>query len=158
MSSLSRRRLRNLRSRSLPRGLQLASRTSGPARTPALHCSMPLPVVLAAPSCSISVAPRIFPSRALPWPRLIVRSPLAATPPPRPLPPALSSHGARLERLAAPHRPSRVLQLLVPPRPLLGREVRGVVPQAPLKHDNAGGTKHRRRVRRATKRSMWRET
>ena len=39
-------------------------------------------------------------------------------------------------------------------RPLLGRQVRGVVLQAPLKHDNAGGT-HRRRVRRATKRLMW---
>ena len=62
--------------------------------------------------------------------------PLAATL----LPPDLSSHGVRLVWLAAPHRASRVLQLLIPPRPLLGTQVRGVVPQAPLKHGNAGGT------------------
>ena len=46
--------------------------------------------------------------------------------------------------------PSRVPQPLFTPRPLLGRQVRGVVPQAPLKHGIAGGTS-------ATKRSMWRE-
>ena len=37
-------------------------------------------------------APRVFPSRALLWPSLIARSPLAATPAPRPLPTALLSH------------------------------------------------------------------
>ena len=37
-------------------------------------------------------------------------------------------------------RVSHVLQPLLPPRPLLGRQVRGVVPLAPLKHGNAGGT------------------
>ena len=42
--------------------------------------------------------------------------------------------------LAAPLRVSHVPQLVLPPRPLLGRQVRGVVPQAPLKHGNAGGT------------------
>ena len=128
------------RSRSLPRGLRLASPHLRPGSRSRSPCPRPLPVVLTAPSCSISVAPRVFPSRALPWPRLIAWSLLAATPAPRPLPPALSSHGVRLVWLAASHRPSRVLQLLIPPRPLLGRQVRGVVPQAPLKHGNAGGT------------------
>ena len=100
-----------------------------------------LRVVLAAPSCSISVAPQFFPSRALSWPRLITRFPLAAILAPRPLPPlALSSHGVRLVWLATPYRASRELQLLVPPCRLLGTQVRGVVPQAPLKHGNAGGT------------------
>ena len=46
----------------------------------------------------------------------------------------------RLLWLEAPHHPSRALQLLLPPRHLLGRPVRDVVPQAPLKHGNAGGT------------------
>ena len=83
-------------------------------------------------------APRVFPSRALLWPRLIARSPLAATPAPRPLPTALLSHGARDPWLAAPLRVSHVLQPLLQHQPLLGRQVRGVVPQAPLKHGNAG--------------------
>ena len=99
-------------------------------------CPRPLLVVLVAPSCSISVAPRVFLSRALLWPPLIARSPLAATPGPRPLPTALLSHGAQLAWLAAPLRVSHVPQPLLPPRPLLG----GVVPQAPLKHGNTGGT------------------
>ena len=90
--------------------------------------------------CSISVAPRVFPSSALPWPRLVARSPPAATPAPRPLPTAVLSHGARQAWLAAPLRVSDEPQPLLPPRPLLGREVRGDVPQAPLKHGNAGGT------------------
>ena len=127
MSGLSWKRLRNLWSRSLPRGLLLASRTSDPARAPALPCPRPLPVVFAAPSCSISVAPRVSLSRALLFPRLIARSPLAATPAPRPLPTGLLSHGAGLAWLAAPLRVSHVPQPLLPPRPLLGRQVRGVV-------------------------------
>ena len=36
----------------------------------ALVCSRPLPVVLAAPSCSTRAAPRVFPSRAVLWSRL----------------------------------------------------------------------------------------
>ena len=88
-------------------------------------------------------------------PRLIDRSLLAATPAPRPLPPAL--HGAWPAWVEAPLRPSRVLLFLIPPRLMLGRQVKGVVPQAPPKHDSAGGIKHRRRVRRHTQRSMWRE-
>ena len=132
--------LRKLRSRSLPRGLSLVSRTSVLARAPALLCPRPHPVVLVAPSCSISVAPRVFPSRVLLWPRLTARSRLAATPAPRPLPAALLSHGARQAWPAAPLRVSQVLLPLLPPRPLLGRQVRGAVPQAPLKHANAGGT------------------
>ena len=144
---LSWKRLRILRSRSLPRGLSLVSRTSALARAPALLCPRPLPVVLVAPSCSTSVHPRVFPPRALLWPRLTARSPFVATPAPRPLPTALLSHGARQAWPAAPLRVSHVLQPLLPPRPLLGRQVRGVVPQAPLKHG----------ARRATKRSVWRE-
>ena len=42
--------------------------------------------------------------------------------------------------LAAPLRVSHEPQPLLPPRPLLGSQVRGDVPQAPLKHGNAGGT------------------
>ena len=57
---------------------------------------------------------------------------------------------ARLAWLAAPPRVSHEPQPLLPPRPLLGRQVRGVVPQAPLKHGNAAVTS-------TTKRSMWRE-
>ena len=135
------KRLRNLWSRSRPRGLSLVSRTSVPTRAPALSCPRPLPVVLVAPCCSISVAPRVFESRSSP-----------VTPPESLglfLPPllllglyhtALSSHGARLAWLAAPLRVSQVPQPLLPPRPVLGRQVRSVVPQAPLKHGNAGGT------------------
>ena len=82
--------------------LRLRSRFRSP-------CPRPLEAVFADPFCSISVAPRVFPSRALPWPRLIVRFPTASTP--RLLLPALSSH-VRLARLEAPHRPSRVPQPL----------------------------------------------
>ena len=57
MFRLSWKRLRNLWSRSLPRGLSLVSRTSVPALAPTLPCPRPLMVVLVAPSCSISVAP-----------------------------------------------------------------------------------------------------
>ena len=109
------------------------SPTSAPARALVPLCPRPLPAVLGIPFCSTSAAPRPFPSRALPWPRLTVRFLLAATPAPRPLLPALSSYGVWLAWPEAPHRPSRVLQLLITP-------VRGVVPQVPLKHDNAGGT------------------
>ena len=78
------------------------------------------------------------PFRQDPWPRLIARS-LPATLAPRPLLPALTSHGVRLAWPEAPHRPSRALQLLIPPRLPLGRPVRGV-PEAPLMRGNAGGT------------------
>ena len=50
------------------------------SRAPALICPRPHLVVFVAPSCSTSVAPRVFPSRALLWPRLTARSPLVATP------------------------------------------------------------------------------
>ena len=115
-------------------GVSRLARTSVPARTPALS-PRPLPVVLVAPSCSISVAPRAFSPVAL----LSARFPLAATPAPWPLPTTLLSHGARLAWLAAPLRVSHEPQPLFPTRPLLGRQVRGVVLRAPLKHGNAGG-------------------
>ena len=51
-----------------PRHLSLASRTS--ALAPAPPCPRP-----AVPSRSTSVVPQVFPSRALPWPRLIARFP-----------------------------------------------------------------------------------
>ena len=53
---------------------------------------------------------------------------------------ALLSHGTRLAWLAAPPRVSHEPQPVLPPRPSLGRQVRGVVPQPPLKHGNTRGT------------------
>ena len=137
-------------------GLSLVSRTSVPALAPTLPCPRPLMVVLVVPSCSISVAPRVFLSGALLWPRLIAWSPLAATPAPRPLPTALLSHGARLAWLAAPLRVSHVPQPLLPPRPFLRkasqrRRASGAAEARQRRRD-----KHPR-VRRATKRSTWRE-
>ena len=45
----------------------------------------------------------------------------------------------RVENVSPTPRESRATAS-APPRPLLGRQVRGVVPQALLKHGNAGGT------------------
>ena len=63
------RRLRILRSRSLPRGLSLVSRTSALARAPALLCPSPPPVVLVAPSCStglsVESSPVVPPDRSV---------------------------------------------------------------------------------------------
>ena len=126
----------NLWSRSLPRGLPSP-------RAPPAPLALPLSLAqgLSQSSSRLTLVQSAWPSGlSVKSPRLIARFRLAAIPAPRPLPPALSSHGVRLVWLAAPLRPSRVLQILVPPRPLLGRQVRGVVPQAPQKHDNAGGT------------------
>ena len=113
--------------------------------------------VLAAPSCSISVAPRVFPSRDLPWPRLIARFPLAATPAPRPLPPALSSHGVRLgvARSPAPREPRAAASdpTASAARKASQRRRASGAPEARQRRRD----KHRRRVRRATKLSMWRE-
>ena len=130
MSSLSWRRFRSLWFRSLPRGLPPALLTSALARIRVPLCPRSLPAVLAAPFCSISATPRAFPSRALPCHRLTGRHLPAATLAPR-------VPGARPALLEVPRRPSRALQLLIPPRPSLGRQVRDVVPQAP---GNAGGT------------------
>ena len=107
---------------------------------------MPLPVVLVAPSYSISVAPLAFQSSAILWPRLIAR---AVTPAPRPLPTALLSQGARLAWLAAPLRVSRE------PQPRKASQTRRASAAAEALHRRRD--KHRRRVRRATKRSTWRE-
>ena len=53
--------------------------------------------------------------------------------------------------LAAPHRASRVLQLLIPPRPLLGRQVRGVGCLRRRSTANAGGTSTAAGCDRATR-------
>ena len=70
--------------------------------------------------------------------QLIARSPLAATLAPRPLPTALSSHGVRLAWLEAP-RESRPAAS-APTATVARKASQSVVPQAPLKHGNAGGT------------------
>ena len=77
----------------------------------------PLPVVLAAPSCSASVVPTGLSCPAAP-PDPSVSS---VTPVPRPLLMALLRHGARLARPRGPHRPSLALQLLTPVRPPLAK-------------------------------------
>ena len=146
---LSWRRLRSPWSRSPPRGLPLASRTPLPKAPP----SRPRGSIL----LNQRGPPRAFPSRALPWLRLTVRFPLAATPAPRLLLPAQSSHGVRLAWPEVPHRPSRALQLQIPPRPMLRRQVRGVVSPGAAEARQRRRDKHRRQVRRHTKRSMWRE-
>ena len=122
-------------SQSLPRGMPLVSRTSVPARAPALPCRRPLPVVLVAPSCPISVAPRVFPSRALPWPRQTARSLLAATPVE-----SRSTAGASVPTATVARKTSQ------------RRRASGSAGARQRRRD-----KHRRRARRATKRSMWRE-
>ena len=92
------------------------------------------------PFCSTSAVPRDYPSRVVLQHRLTVRSLLAATPAPQPLPLSLSSHGVRLAWPEAPHRPSLTLQLLMPPRlPFERRHTkrsmfRGIQCRAPARH------------------------
>ena len=94
VSRLFRRRHWSPWTRSPPRVLPLASHTFVPARGPGPPSPGPLSVALVAPSWSTSAAPRAFPSRALScsvsscrhWLSRgpAARSPLAATPTPRP--------------------------------------------------------------------------
>ena len=95
------------------------------------HSAPPPP----APSCSVSAVPLVCPLRAALRLRPTARCPPNATPAPRPLLLALSSHGVRLAWLEAPHRPCHALQLLTPVRLPLGRPVRGVL-RAPPKRGN----------------------
>ena len=112
-----------------------------------------LQVALVAPSWSTSVAPRAFPSRALPWPCLIAPPPLAATPTPQPLLPALLSHGVRLAGWSsAPSEPRAPGPTASAARKASQRRASGAAEARQRRRD-----KHRRRVRRHSKRSMWRE-
>ena len=70
--------------------------------------------------------------KSSPVPRLIARFPLVATPAASATGPVESQSTAGVARSPAPREPHRVRWL--------GRQVRGVLPQAPLKHSNAGGT------------------
>ena len=113
VSRLSWRRLRNLWSRSLPRGL------------PSPRAPAPLALPLSLAQGRSRSSSRLHLDRSA-WPHGPFRQELSRGP--------AGSLGFLLP-------PLLLLGLcLIPSRPLLGRQVRGVVPQAPLKHDNAGET------------------
>ena len=139
------RRLRSLWSRFLPRGLLLIPRSSAPARALAPKAAP------GRPRGSISVVPQGFPSRDALRLRPIARTPLTATPPRPPLLALITEYGWRGPELRTV-RASAADPSASAARKASQRLALGAAEARRRRQD-----KHRRRVRRHTKRSMWRE-